>query len=79
MEAYASVPLGAVGPGGPGGLNFAMNKYWNWFLLVSLLGFAVGFAGLGGSMVAGYGRAIGAVFFLLFGVSRLLSAAEAEQ
>lgn len=67
------------GPGGSGGFNCAMNKYCKWFLLVSLLGFAVGFVGLGGAMVAGYGRALGAVFFLLFGVSRLLSAAEAEQ
>ena len=75
----ASVPLEVVGPGWSGGLQNAMNKYCKWFLLVSLLGLAAGFADVGGSMVSGFARAMGAVFFILFFVTNVVSAAAEDK
>ena len=56
-----------------------MNKYCKWFLLVSLLGLAAGFADVGGSMVSGFARAMGAVFFILFFVTNVVSAAAEDK
>ena len=55
-----------------------MKKLSNILLVVCLLGFVVGLADVGGAIFSGFCRAIGAVFFILTFISRVIEKAEAE-
>jgi energy-converting hydrogenase Eha subunit C len=48
-------------------------------LVVCLIFAVVGFADIGNSMVSGFCRAIGAVFFILTFATRVIEKAEAEE
>lgn len=55
-----------------------MNKLCRLLLLVSLAGFIVGLLDLGGSILSGLARAMGAIFFILFFITTIFNAAAAE-
>jgi hypothetical protein len=48
-----------------------MRAFSNVLLVICLLGFALGLADVGGAMISGMTRAIGAVFFILYFISRM--------
>jgi uncharacterized membrane protein YtjA (UPF0391 family) len=56
-----------------------MTKFSKLFLVVSVVAFIAGFGDVGGSIVSGLARAMGAVFFILFFITRLFEAVSAEQ
>ena len=56
-----------------------MKKLSSILLVISLVGLAVGLSGMGSNAFSGLSRAIGAIFFALAFITRVVEKAEAEE
>ena len=56
-----------------------MKTVFKILLTICIVGFALGFSGLGNDMFAGFCRAMGAVFFILSFITKVIEKAEAEE
>lgn len=56
-----------------------MKKLSNLLLIVCLIALALGFSDVGNAIFSGFSRAMGAVFFILAFITRIMEKAEAEE